>query len=94
MPQQQHQPCQNGGTCLLGEEDDFGNVQRFCQCATAPDGGTPLFHGKYCQHNVLAVAAGLPSPGEDATDLLACSEETQALFCLHDGKCNANYPYV
>jgi hypothetical protein len=39
--------CLNGGKCLNGEVDDFGNTQNYCDCDD--------YHtGKYCQHSIVA----------------------------------------
>ena len=36
--------CYNGGECILGLEDKFGNDQLFCDCTKARG-----FVGKYCE---------------------------------------------
>jgi hypothetical protein len=43
--------CLNGGKCLNGELDDFGNVQNYCACDSTHT-------GKYCQHTVLPMEEG------------------------------------
>ncbi len=41
---QQGHECYNGGKCILGLEDRFGNEQLFCDCSKANG-----FVGKYCE---------------------------------------------
>ena len=36
--------CYNGGECILGLEDKYGNEQLFCDCSKARG-----FVGKYCE---------------------------------------------
>lgn len=72
--------CLHGGTCVLGEEDDFGNVQLYCDCSTAVDSvsSTP-YVGKYCQHATLTIDT-------------QCTEANVATFCRNGGLCNDKYP--
>jgi Notch-like protein len=41
--------CYNGGTCLLGLSDIYGNDQLFCDCSGAVDENGVKYVGKYCE---------------------------------------------
>lgn len=62
--------CYNGGQCIQGITDYFGNEQMFCDCTTAMDTTNDLIYvGKYCEHAVvlspddLADDDSSPTPG-------------------------------
>lgn len=40
--------CYHGGSCVVGDVDDFGNQQYTCDCSTGTRGDR-YFTGKYCQ---------------------------------------------
>ena len=42
--------CYNGGSCIPGLEDYFGNQQLFCDCAHAKDSEGNRYVGKFCEH--------------------------------------------
>jgi hypothetical protein len=41
--------CYNGGRCILGLSDIYGNDQLFCDCSTAIDENGTKYVGKYCE---------------------------------------------
>eukprot|EP00521_Asterionellopsis_glacialis_P008228 CAMPEP_0195280952 /NCGR_PEP_ID=MMETSP0707-20130614/457_1 /TAXON_ID=33640 /ORGANISM="Asterionellopsis glacialis, Strain CCMP134" /LENGTH=607 /DNA_ID=CAMNT_0040339783 /DNA_START=74 /DNA_END=1897 /DNA_ORIENTATION=- len=50
--------CYNGGACLLGGVDQFGNDQYYCDCKNAKDEKGNLYYGQYCENKVLEVCDG------------------------------------
>uniref|UniRef100_A0A7S1Y5A0 Protein kinase domain-containing protein n=1 Tax=Grammatophora oceanica TaxID=210454 RepID=A0A7S1Y5A0_9STRA len=68
--------CYNGGSCVPGLIDEFGNEQLFCDCTDAVTDDGELFVGKFCEH---------PS-----TEL--CSATNEEHFCVNGGICNTQYP--
>mmetsp|Transcript_7794 Transcript_7794/g.11189 ORF Transcript_7794/g.11189 Transcript_7794/m.11189 type:complete len:594 (+) Transcript_7794:79-1860(+) len=50
--------CNNGGECLLGGTDEFGNGQYHCDCGNAKDEKGNLYYGQYCEKKALEVCDG------------------------------------
>jgi len=42
--------CYNGGRCIPGLQDHFGNEQLFCDCSHATDEEGQRYVGKFCEH--------------------------------------------
>ena len=62
--------CYNGGKCINGLEDEYGNLQLFCDCKSAIDEEQNLqFVGKYCEEAVpLAIPVSESSNDNGAID--------------------------
>ena len=43
------QMCYNGGKCILGLSDIYGNDQLYCDCSEAIDEHGVVYVGKYCE---------------------------------------------
>lgn len=46
--------CLNGGNCVKGLVDDYGNPQYMCDCSNATDSSGFPYVGKYCEHPFTA----------------------------------------
>jgi len=82
--------CYNGGRCIPGLEDEYGNEQLFCDCSTAFDDGGNQYVGKFCEIRQDAAYDG----NGDASDGVGgeyCDEELTQ-FCVNGGRCNSQYP--
>jgi len=80
--------CYNGGKCLSGLADIYGNEQLYCDCSNASqttiNGNVTTYVGKYCD---------IPNAADDynhthETD--ACNHE-KTIFCVNGGSCKNNY---
>lgn len=74
--------CYNGGKCVPGLADKYGNEQLYCDCSNAADPGTGKpYAGKYCEQ--LA--------DEESGGAVYCSDDDDD-YCLNGGECNQEYP--
>jgi hypothetical protein len=69
--------CYNGGACIPGLTDKFGNDQLYCDCQDAMDDNGNRYVGKYC---------------EQFEDNDACDPDDADSFCVNEGICNPDYP--
>jgi len=46
--------CYNGGECVAGLTDKYGNEQYYCDCSNTEHDNGDYFVGKYCEHKALA----------------------------------------
>lgn len=68
--------CYNGGRCIPGAADRFGNTQEFCDCSDAMDDFGVTHVGKYCE---------IPVP-------VTCGDnDKDEFFCVNGGHCKENY---
>ena len=67
--------CYNGGTCMPGLQDEYGNEQLFCNCNTASSqyNNSVRYSGKYCEEEI-------------DLNVQNCGEGT---VCMNGGTCNA-----
>lgn len=68
--------CYNGGECILGVMDRFGNAQLFCDCTNAVDHNGVRHVGKYCEIPVPVLC------GDDPKD--------ETFFCVNGGQCKTD----
>lgn len=68
--------CYNGGSCIPGLEDRYGNEQLYCNCETAIDKQNPTkqYKGKYCEQEIVI-------------DVGECDEGG---VCQHGGTCKVS----
>jgi uncharacterized protein (DUF2164 family) len=70
--------CYNGGDCVPGLKDEFGNTQLFCDCSTAVDHDGAQYTGQYCELPFVEACGAL--------------EDGENVFCVNGARCNFDYP--
>lgn len=73
--------CYNGGECILGLQDKYGNEQLFCDCSNALG-----YVGKYCETPFEQKCDSSHSKNEDESD------GDGDMFCVNGGECNPDFP--
>ena len=72
--------CYNGGECVDGLKDVYGNDQHWCDCQNAVDENGNAFVGKYCEHPAANYCDNNTNSG--------AAQEGKA-FCI-EGTCNVD----
>jgi hypothetical protein len=61
--------CYNGGKCIPGLKDIYGNDQMFCDCSSARDEDLNHYAGKYCEKKAIDIC--------DNEDKVFCVNESK-----------------
>ena len=80
--------CYNGGECILGLQDKYGNEQLFCDCSNAQG-----YVGKYCETPFEQKCGGSTTTTRSEEEGGESDDEGDGhIFCVNGGECNPDFP--